>query len=65
MSGDLFGPDISDGHDGKPVEEVGDRIEVWSRQFVNRWVFLPHQRPLALEELARLIAEAKTYKNGE
>lgn len=41
------------------VEDVGDPIEAWSRQLVNRWVMLPHQRPDALIELRNLIAAAK------
>ena len=58
MDSDLFGPDVSDAPI-VPIAEVGDRIEVWSRQFVNRWVFLSHQRAVALAELQELIAEAK------
>lgn len=55
MQSSLFGPDASD----EPIEEileVGDTVEVWSRQFVNRWVFLKHQRPHALKELEELLA---------
>ena len=60
MKSDLFGPDVSDEHTGEPIEEqMRDTIEVWSRQFCNRWVFLPHQRSLALHELRELIAEAR------
>jgi hypothetical protein len=58
MESDLFGPDLSD-RPVDPVEEVGDTIEVWSAQFVNRWVFLKHQRPDALRELRELITEAR------
>lgn len=50
----LFGPDVSD--EPRPeIEVIGDTIEVWSAQFVNRWVFLKHQRPAALKELRELI----------
>jgi len=60
MESDLFGPDVSDDPArNEPIEEVGDRIEVWSSQFVNRWVFLKHQRPAALKELRELITEAR------
>jgi len=58
-SGGLFGPDVSDEYDGADIPEEGDRVGVWSAQFVNRWVFLKHQRPAALAELDRLIAEAR------
>lgn len=58
MESSLFGPDVSESP-VEPIEEVGDPIEVWSRQFVNRWVFLKHQRPVALVELQNLIAAAK------
>ena len=34
-------------------------LDIRCRQFVNRWVFLPHQRKAALAELTELIAEAK------
>ena len=44
--------------EGAP-DEVGDPVDVTARQFVNRWVFLSHQRPLALAELRDLIAKAK------
>lgn len=54
----LNGPDLADSP-VEPIEEVGDELEVWARQFVNRWVFLKHQRQAALKELGELIAEAK------
>lgn len=55
MESQLFGPDVSD-TPPEAIEEVGDTIEVWSRQFVNSWVFLAHQRPSALKELKELLA---------
>ena len=58
MDADLFGPDDEDRSTAE-IEEVGDRIAVWSRQFVNRWVYQTHQRPAALAELERLIAAAR------
>lgn len=48
----LFGP-------GDGVPPSPDDLDVRAWQFVNRWVFLPHQRQVALEELKDLIAEAK------
>jgi hypothetical protein len=66
MESDLFGPDISD--EPRPdVEEVGDTIDIWAAQHVNRWVFLKHQRPDALRELHELIAEVRknmALRNG-
>jgi hypothetical protein len=56
--GDLFGPDISDAPI-ESIEEVGNTIDIWSAQFVNRWVFLKHQRPAALKELRELLDAAK------
>lgn len=56
--GGLFGPDVSD-TPVDSIEQAGDRIDVWSRQFVNRWVLLPHQRQVALVELRELISEAR------
>jgi hypothetical protein len=61
VTGDLFGPDLID-LPREAVEEVGDPIQVWSAQFVNRWVFLSHQRPSALRELKELISEALRLK---
>lgn len=58
MESDLFGLDVSD-QPVEPIAEVGDRVEVWCRQFVNRWVFLPHQRKAALAEIKELIEEAR------
>ena len=58
MSQGLFDSDPSEAP-VEALEEVGDRIEVWSRQFVNRWVFLPDQRQAALRELGELIEAAK------
>lgn len=58
MESTLFGPDDSD-TPTEVIEEVGDFFEVSARQFVNRWVFLKHQRPVALAELRDLIAAAK------
>lgn len=56
----LVGPDAAD----QPIETIqefgGDQIDVAARQFVNRWVFLAHQRPAAIKELRILIAQAKT-----
>lgn len=43
MDSPLFGPDDSDAP-GEAIEEVGDRITVWARQHVNRWV-LPQASP--------------------
>jgi len=71
MESSLYGPDVSNAHVAV-IEEVGDRIEVWSRQFVNRWVFLKHQRPAALKELKELLqchteilsASASSTANG-
>jgi hypothetical protein len=59
MDSDLFGPDISE-QPQPPVEEVGDEVEVWSAQLINRWVFLKHQRPAALKELRELIARVRS-----
>lgn len=56
MDSDLFGHDVGAGDQRQPVEVT---IEVGCRQFVNRWVFLAHQRPAALAELTELIAEAR------
>lgn len=64
--GDLFGPDVSE--QPEQVEIVGsDHIDVWAWQFCNRWVFLLHQRPLALKELRELIAAVtkRSERNGE
>lgn len=58
MDSPLFGPDASD-EPVEAIEEVGDRLQIWSRQFVNRWVSLRHQRPAALAELELLIAQVK------
>lgn len=55
MDSDLFGPDVSEAPH-EPIDDVGDEIEVSMRQFVNRWVFLPHQRATALAELRLLLA---------
>jgi hypothetical protein len=38
--------------------DVSDPVVVRTRHIVNRWVFLPHQRPLALREIEELIAFA-------
>lgn len=54
----LFGPDVSD-QPTPEIEVVGDEVEIWSAQFVNRWVFLKHQRPAAMAELRELIARAR------
>ncbi len=56
---DLLGPDISNESPIEAIEEVGDRDDVFCRQFVNRWVFLPHQRAAALRELQDRIRELK------
>lgn len=61
LESSLFGPDSSD-VPTEPIEEVGDFFEVSARQFVNRWVYLAHQRPIALHELRILIAQAKAVK---
>lgn len=58
MDSPLFGPDVSE-EPAQVIEEVGDPIQIWCRQFVNRWVLLAHQRPTALAELNELIAEAR------
>lgn len=55
---ELNGPDFADQPDER-IEVVGDTVDVWAGQFVNRWVFLKHQRPAALEELHELIAEVR------
>lgn len=56
--GGLLGPDISD-HPIEPVAViVSDDVDVRAWQFCNRWVFLAHQRPHALKELRKLIADA-------
>ena len=56
----LFGPDVTDTLaacvEDANVIDVGDPIEVWTRQFCNRWVFLPHHRPAALKELRAFVA---------
>lgn len=44
----------------REVEARASDIKTWSRQFVNRWVFLKHQRDDALKELEELIAAATT-----
>jgi len=36
----------------------GDFVDVATWQFVNRWVFLVHQRSVALTELRALVAQA-------
>lgn len=51
---DLCGPDVSDEPTGV-VEEVGDEFTGF-RQWINRWVFLKHQRPAAFKELQELLA---------
>ena len=57
---DFVGPDASDGHDGKGLEEnVGDPVEVFYRQICNRWVFLKHQRPAALSDIRQLVMMVK------
>lgn len=61
MESELFGPDESD-TPTEPIEVVGDRIDVWCGQFVNRWVFLAHQRAAALTELRELIVEVRCEK---
>ena len=48
---------LLDGEDS--AQAPTDDIDTRCRQFVNRWVFLKHQRPVALMELRELIAEAK------
>lgn len=59
MDSELFGPDISEEERPEVVIEVGDPIAVWSWQFVNRWVFLAHQRPAALKELRAFLEAHK------
>ena len=55
MDSQLVGPDVTD-RPIEEIEEVGDPVEVSARQFVNRWVFLKHQRPAALAELRELLS---------
>lgn len=64
MDSGLFGPDVSH-HPVEAIEEVGDPVEVNCRQFVNRWVLLPHHRPAALNELRALIAQSRRAIPGD
>lgn len=57
-TGGLVGPDVADTAE-PPIEVVGNTVNAWAFQFVNRWVFLHHQRAAALEELKQLIEEAR------
>ena len=63
MDSDLFGPDVSDAP-VEPIKVVGDTVNVWSAQFLNRWVFLPHQRVAALKELKELINQEPPQAQG-
>jgi hypothetical protein len=56
----LNGPDASDAPEEMPAEQVGDPVEVTARQFVHRWVMLPHHRAPALRELHRLLDMARS-----
>lgn len=61
---DLFGPDLSDQPESE-IEVVEDGVEIWSAQFVNRWVFLKHQRPAALKELGELVEHVRKARATE
>ena len=58
VDSELFGPDVSEMPQAD-IPEARTPIEAWCQQFVNRWVFLAHQRPDALAELRQLLAEAQ------
>lgn len=58
---ELLGPDVSDEPDTREIV-IENQDEVWAMQFVNRWVFLKHHRPIALRELLEQTARLKARK---
>ena len=55
MTGNLFDDPEPDAAKDVVTDEGEEPVEVWCRQFVNRWVFLRDQRPDALEELLEFV----------